>query len=74
MASEHVLRYTQSGKGHHGLVRFKQFWTPYSPYIQKQPLGEMRPVAMLADPMSETKCGNYEIEKEDLAITWALER
>ena len=41
--------------------------------MQKQPSGEMRPVAYASRSMTETECHYAQIEKEALAITWALE-
>ena len=41
--------------------------------MQKQPSGEMRPVAYASRSMSETERRYAQIEKEALAITWALE-
>ena len=41
--------------------------------MQKQPSGEMRPVAYASRSMTETERRYAQIEKEALAITWALE-
>lgn len=41
--------------------------------VQKQPSGEMRPVAYASRSMTETERRYAQIEKEALAITWALE-
>ena len=41
--------------------------------VQKQPSGEMRPVAYANRSMTETERRYAQIEKEALAITWALE-
>lgn len=41
--------------------------------MQKQPSGEMRPVAYASRSMTETERHYAQIEKETLAITWALE-
>ena len=41
--------------------------------VQKQPSGEMRPVAYASRSMTETERHYAQIEKEALAITWALE-
>ena len=41
--------------------------------MQKQPSGEMRPVAYASRSMTETERRYAKIEKEALAITWALE-
>jgi len=41
--------------------------------MQKQPSGEMRPVAYASRSMTETEHHYAQIEKEALAITWALE-
>ena len=42
--------------------------------MQKQPSGEMRPVAYASRSMTETERRYAQIEKEALAITWALEQ
>ena len=41
--------------------------------MQKQPSGEMRPVAYVSRSMTETERRYAQIDKEALAITWALE-
>ena len=41
--------------------------------MQKQPSGKMRPVAYASKSMTETERRYAQIEKEALAITWALE-
>ena len=41
--------------------------------MQKQPSGEMRPVAYASRSMTETERRYAQIDKEALAITWALE-
>ena len=41
--------------------------------LQKQPSGEMRPVAYASRSMTKTECRYAQIEKEALATTWALE-
>ena len=41
--------------------------------MQKQPSGEMRPVAYASRSMTETERHYAQIEKQALAITWALE-
>ena len=41
--------------------------------MQKQPSGEMRPVAYASRSMTETERRYVQIDKEALAITWALE-
>ena len=40
--------------------------------MQKQPSGEMRPVAYASRSMTETERRYAQIDKEALAITWAL--
>ena len=41
--------------------------------MQRQPNGEMRPVAYASRSMTNTECRYAQIEKEALATTWALE-
>ena len=41
--------------------------------MQKQPFGDMRPVAYASRSMSETERRYAQIDKEALAITWTLE-
>ena len=41
--------------------------------MQKQPSGNLRPVAYASRSMTETECCYAQIEKEALAITWELE-
>ena len=41
--------------------------------MQKQPSGEMRPVAYASRSLTETERRYTQIDKEALAITWALE-
>ena len=42
--------------------------------MRKQPSGDMRPVAYASRSMTETECRYAQIEKEALAVTWALEQ
>ena len=42
--------------------------------MQKQPSGDLRPVAYACRSMTETECRYAQIEKEALAVTWALGR
>lgn len=41
--------------------------------LQRQPTGELRPVAFASRSMTETECRYAQIEKEALATTWAFE-
>ena len=41
--------------------------------LQKQPSGELKPVAYASRSMTDTECRYAQIEKEALALTWALE-
>ena len=41
--------------------------------MQKQPFGDMRPVAYASRSLTETERRYTQIDKEALAITWALE-
>ena len=40
--------------------------------LQKQPTGELKPVAYASRSMTDTECRYAQIEKEALALTWAL--
>ena len=40
--------------------------------LQKQPTGELKPVAYASGSMTDTECRYAQIEKEALALTWAL--
>ena len=42
--------------------------------FQKQPTGELKPVAYASRSMTNTECRYVQIEKEALALTWALEQ
>ena len=41
--------------------------------LQKQPSGELKPVACASRSMTDTECRYTQIEKEALALTWTLE-
>ena len=72
MASEQVLALYDPEKGTAVSADASSFGLG-AVLMQKQPSGELRPVAYACRSMTETECRYAQIEKEALAVTWALE-